>query len=194
MGDYDIRLLLIELLLSQSKRNSDSILEEVAVSKGSVRADVVYAHDKLECYEIKSESDSLRRLLKQGWHYGRAFKLITLVAATKHISPSVEVIPDWWGIIEAESSGNLKVIRKAKPNPNQITFGLSELLTSQEALSLLEEIKQFKIPRNQSVRAMHEKVSKLYSLESLNDKVLSVFKERKKDKKTMPLSCLPLSI
>ena len=186
MGDYEIRILLIELLLAQSNQKPGKILEEVAVSKGSVRADVVYAHKKLDCYEIKSEADSLKRLSNQGWHYGRAFNSITLVAASKHIDASEELNPGWWGIIEVKNGGKLWSRREAKQNPDQITFGLSELLTKEEALSVLGEVKHGKNYRRKSTKVMHEMVSELYDLEILNNKVLSLFKIRNQSQKLSP--------
>lgn len=178
MTDPDIRMQLKELLKSQLGSMPLPIFEEVSVSDGSARADLVTAFDGLECYEIKSAADSLKRLVRQGWHYGRAFNLITLVVASVHLEKACSIIPEWWGVIEVGSDGELSILRRATKNPNQIAHGLSELLTRSEAISLLKEQEQHRGLGKMSNKLLRQTVADLYDIETLNGRVLGFFQMR----------------
>jgi len=51
MNDLDIRRSLLDRFMTRSVFESSSVLEEVSVSNGCARADVVFAGKKLECFE-----------------------------------------------------------------------------------------------------------------------------------------------
>jgi len=178
MTEQDIRALLFDFLERNGELTNSLIVEEVPVGQGSVKADIVIMDEVLRCYEIKSESDSLRRLIRQGWHYNRAFNQVTLVAASKHIHPSREVVPNWWGIYEITPSREILVIREPGVNPDLQTNGLSELLTREESLSLLEELASVKGVKSKSTRVIHEKLAEICDLNLLNEKALSFLKIR----------------
>ena len=183
MNDLDIRRSLLDRFMTRHVFESSSVLEEVSVSNGCARADVVFAGKKLECFEIKSELDSLKRLTQQGWHYGRSFNQVTLVAATKHLDKAIYSIPAWWGIIEVSRAGKLIQRRKAANNPDIKSHGLAELLNRDEGISLLKDCgitKGFSKLSNQNI---HDKVSELCGVQELNKFVLSAFKSRKKLRK-----------
>lgn len=110
------------------------------MKNGSVRADMVYCSNKLECFEIKSHNDSLKRLISQGWQYKQTFDLVTLVSASKHLSPAMQMIPEWWGVIEVTKSGALKRRRLAKQNPHVSISGMVDVLTNDESKAFLTSI------------------------------------------------------
>lgn len=178
MNDPDIRQLLFShiknLKLSGSK---PVILEEVPIRNGYVRADVVIASDNLECFEIKSEYDSLKRLMTQGWHYNQSFNRVTLVSATKHLTSALNIVPDWWGIIEVTRNGELVEFRKTTKNPYINTLGLAELLNKKECISLLN-LKKQKGLSNLSNKVLHQHVSESYKINDLKKSVLQLLKKR----------------
>jgi len=137
MNDPDIRRFLISRLAKRKAFSNEKLLEEVALQNGVIRADIVYCANKLECFEIKSHNDSLKRLVSQGWQYEQSFDIVTLVCATKHLFPALNVIPEWWGVIEVTKSGLLKSHRRAKSNPNVSVLGMVDVLTNNESKQFL---------------------------------------------------------
>lgn len=140
MNDPHIRQLLTSFLSKRKSFTNKRLLEEVALQNGFVRADMVYCSNKLECFEIKSHNDSLKRLISQGWQYEQTFDLVTLVSASKHLSPAMQMIPEWWGIIEVTKSGALKRHRIAKQNPHVSISGMADVLTNDESKAFLASI------------------------------------------------------
>ncbi|MAD73818.1 MAG: hypothetical protein CML20_03270 [Rheinheimera sp.] len=140
MNDPDIRQFIISRLAKRKAFKNEKLLEEVALQNGVIRADMVYCSNKLECFEIKSHSDSLKRLVSQGWQYEQSFDFITLVCATKHLSPALDIIPEWWGVIEVTKSGLLKAHRRTKPNPYVSISGMVDILTNDESKQFLTSI------------------------------------------------------
>lgn len=183
MNDLDIRKSLLRRFMTRKLFEISSVMEEVSVSNGCARADVVLAGNKLECFEIKSEFDSLKRLTQQGWHYGRSFNQVTLVAATKHLDKAIASIPLWWGIIEVSTNGKLIQLRKAGNNPDIKSHGLAEMLNREEGISLLSDYGISKGIGKLSNKNIHEKVSQLCDTKELNKLVLLTLKNRKKLRK-----------
>lgn len=178
MSDPAIRALLLDFLATRDNLPCNSIHHEVSVGQGSVRADVVVTDNSLKCFEIKSKSDSLNRLLKQGWHYNRAFNQITLVAATKHIQTSMHLVPSWWGVYEVTDDQEIHVIREPQKNPELEAYGLSELLTRDESLTLLGELPNSSKVRSKSTRVIHQTIAEICELNFLNEKALFYLKSR----------------
>jgi len=183
MNDLDIRKSLLRRFMTRKLFELSSVMEEVSVSNGCARADVVLAGKKLECFEIKSELDSLKRLTQQGWHYGRSFNEVTLVAATKHLGKAILSIPLWWGIIEVSTDGKLSQHRKASNNPDIKSHGLAEMLNREEGISLLSDYGITKGIAKLSNKNIHNEVSQLCDTNELNKLVLHALKNRKKLRK-----------
>jgi hypothetical protein len=122
LRDKDIRLTLVDHL---QKHNfaPKAVLEEVRVHNGNAIADVVAIHKFAHCYEIKGETDVLRRLFKQGAFYDQAFRRITLVTTENHLQTALLIVPAHWGIILAKKdqgetdTPKLQYVRKATDSP-----------------------------------------------------------------------------
>jgi hypothetical protein len=97
-------------------------LEEVHVCNGNAIADVVAVYKAMHCYEIKGETDSINRVVRQSQFYDQAFPLISLVTTTNHIRRAEIIVPKHWGIVLANSSPNASVtfkhVRGAIRNPS----------------------------------------------------------------------------
>lgn len=138
MKDPEIRELLLQHLAKKRGYRHHSIFEEVPVAGGLARADLVVTGEAIECFEIKSERDSLKRLQEQGYYYQKAFEKVTLVLASKHVAAAQLIAPEWWGIIEVNESGELKRRKAGKKNPSLDGFGMLSLLNSAEVRSGLK--------------------------------------------------------
>lgn len=115
LTDKEIRQALISHLrgLSLTPR---AVLEEVRVHNGNAIADVVAIHQEPHCYEIKGETDAIRRIVRQGVFYDLAFQRITLVTTTNHLSSAERLCPQHWGIIVADRKADktrLRYLRRA---------------------------------------------------------------------------------
>ena len=96
MREAEIKRALAQHLDGAHGDVSTLLLEELKLSNGEIRADVVDVHD-MHCYEIKSEGDSLKRLLGQGSRYARVFDHVTLVTTERHLKKAMPILPQWWG-------------------------------------------------------------------------------------------------
>jgi len=109
LNDKDIRSALISRLVLAGKKPF-SVIEELPVERGRAIADVVAVYKILHCYEIKSDLDSLQRLERQVSFYNRSFQKITIVVTKKYLEKVFQLIPDFWGVIEAyKVSGDVKL-------------------------------------------------------------------------------------
>lgn len=99
LTDKEIRAALKSYLNSGSPI---AVLEEVRVHNGNAVADVVAVYEVAHCYEIKGETDELRRIQKQGPFYDQVFKNITLVTTANHLTAALRIAPQHWGILIAE--------------------------------------------------------------------------------------------
>ncbi|BDF95065.1 sce7726 family protein [Pseudoalteromonas sp. KAN5] len=145
LNDKKIRTELIDRLNSSSKRPV-RVVEEMAVKRGIAIADVVVAYKRPHCFEIKSDVDSLSRLINQSKIFSEVFPKVTLVTTDKHLQKAIKIVPAWWGIIVASSyeaeKVKLKYYRKSRFNPSDTTNNLLSILWNDELKSILNEIKE----------------------------------------------------
>lgn len=177
MLELEIKKLLTSYLSANT--NSDAFLEEVELSGGQVRADFVDA-ENMHCYEIKSEADSLNRLLNQGARYSRVFDKVTLVTAEKHLTKALELVPDWWGIILVSDciDGKLVPFRAAKKNRNLDPRVLATLLKREEAIHLLTVLGLCRGWKSKSLYQLQDYISETLPFNKLKSEVSFYLKLR----------------
>lgn len=158
---------------------SSMILEELQLSGGEIRADIVDVHD-MHCYEIKSEGDSLKRLLGQGSRYARVFDHVTLVTTERHLKKAMPMLPKWWGIllVPEHEHAKFKQVRVAKPNKGQEPEVLATLLKREDCLSILEVRGSIRGWRGKSLYMLQERVAELLTLDELREAVRSCLMKR----------------
>ena len=140
---YDklIRTTLISKLKNQAKKPK-AVIEELRVHNGNAIADVVALYKDAHCFEIKGSGDKIKRVVKQGNYFNLSFRKITLVTTIKHLDTSINILPEFWGIMIAErKKGNvlLKYVRKTKNNPNFNKSIALLILWKSEMLNLIEQ-------------------------------------------------------
>lgn len=174
MREAQIKRALTSHLESTQACLANLFLEEVELNGGEVRADLVDVRE-MHCYEIKSETDSLRRLIGQGSRYARVFDRITLVTAERHLKKALPLLPPWWGIMVVPEieGGEFKMIRTAKPNKRHEPQVLATLLKRDEALSLLGELGLARGWKSKSLYLIHAHLADLLSIEELRNRVRS---------------------
>ncbi|MFS2123585.1 sce7726 family protein [Pseudomonas sp. Pseusp97] len=118
LKDQDIRLALMNYLMKRHPKPA-RVVEELTIDNGNAIADVVACYKELHCYEIKGQTDNVRRVLTQSEYYSLSFPKLTLVTTENHLNWAITNIPEHWGLILARSHAGkviLKHIRKATTN------------------------------------------------------------------------------
>ncbi|MDT4845673.1 hypothetical protein FQZ97_796670 [compost metagenome] len=180
LKDAEIRNALVAHLNSRSPK-PDRIVEELHVHNGNAIADVVALYKKMHCYEIKGETDSIQRILKQAEVYAHSFPKLTLVLTAKHVRWSLRNLPAYWGIMVA-SRQNERVIfnyeRRALNNPDFTTSKALMMLWRQELLDVSERmgVRQKKAGnRSDFAKLLSEHVNKEDALEQIQGAILQRF-------------------
>lgn len=179
MREADIKHALTHFLDSSLSTHPGLYLEELGLNGGEVRADLVHVHD-MHCYEIKSEFDTLRRLVSQGSRYARVFDRVTLVLTESHLTKALPLLPSWWGVLLVTEEGKLvfKQIRPAKPNKRHEPEVLASLLKRDEALDLLNQLGGSHGWKSKSLYRIQSHIAGLLSLNSLRDHVRNYLLKR----------------
>ncbi|MGK5068852.1 sce7726 family protein [Janthinobacterium sp. RT4P48] len=123
LTDKEIRQALL-VHLGRRAKPPRATLEEVHVCNGNAIADVVAVYKTMHCYEIKGETDSINRIVRQSQYYDQAFPLITLVTTVNHLKRAEVIVPKHWGIMLANSTRNnsvtFKHVRGVTRNPSYL--------------------------------------------------------------------------
>lgn len=182
MRDIDVRRAVITRLTNNYRNDHDTrVVEEMGIWSGVVRIDVAVINGELAGYELKSDSDTLLRLENQASYYARVFDKLSIVVGSRHIAKARSVLPKWWGIIEAQPTDdgvNLKDRRKARQNPNQDAFVVSQLLWREEAVIILEKYGLAKGWKSKTAREIHHRMASELSLITLKEEVRIILKHR----------------
>ncbi|GAB3108284.1 sce7726 family protein [Aestuariicella hydrocarbonica] len=119
LNDPVIRATLKQHLL-KLRAKPRAIIDELHVHKGNAIADVVAIYKEPHCFEIKGETDNVKRIIRQGKFFNLSFKKITLITTKNHLANALKTAPDFWGVMIAyEKDGDIKLkyYRKAENNP-----------------------------------------------------------------------------
>lgn len=112
MNESQIKAALISRIERSKCAATSVIIQELFVENFSRRADVVVANGILSAFEIKSERDSLSRLLGQVSVYCKYFEETTVVCAEKHLEVVSRVVPECVGIWRVCSDGGIDVVKR----------------------------------------------------------------------------------
>ena len=161
--------------------SSSKIFDEFCINHGSARVDVAVLTDSfMHGYEIKSDSDNVRRLPLQVEAYNSVFDKMTLVVGEKLLMDSIKLIPEWWGIKVAKFNSDkivLRNIRDPENNPEQDCISIARLLWKNEALNILSQKNQDKGFRSKQRELIYQRLSELLDLRELKKQVISVLKD-----------------
>lgn len=119
LRDLEIRTALHRHLLRRNPQPV-TLIDELGIHNGNAIADVVAFYDDMHCFEIKGETDNVRRIKKQGAFYNETFPKISIVTTENHLQWCIANSPEFWGVIVAyldEETVKLKYVRAIKHNP-----------------------------------------------------------------------------
>jgi len=120
LSDPDMREILFETYENTGERLR--IFEELVIGKSRADAILVKENEILG-FEIKSDKDSLVRLVTQVKNYERFCDKCYIVTGVHYIDRIEDEIPEHWGIydIAKDENGNLHIemLREAERNPKE---------------------------------------------------------------------------
>ena len=156
MRDGDIRRKLDSLLRQRHAGDSNTLIRhEMGLCGGERRIDVALLNGEISGYEIKSDEDTLFRLLGQADAYKRVLDRVTLVTTARHRDKAMGYLPLWWGVMVARQEREeviLETVRGADINTELDPFALAQLLWRSEAL---EELKSRGLAKGLSKKARY---------------------------------------
>jgi len=182
MHDVDVRIAVRNRLEAIHCGHSDTLLVDELGLRGQVRVDIAVINGSLSGFELKSASDNLRRLPVQARVYSEVLDFSTLVVAENHFAHSLEIVPEWWGIIVAHWENKqvvLKEERHALRNPRVDILAMVELLWRDEALQLLELHGKANGYRSKSRAILWKRLTETLDSEILADHIREIIRARK---------------
>ncbi|WP_312770267.1 sce7726 family protein [Pseudoxanthomonas mexicana] len=167
MREAQIKKALADHLIGQHSAQRYSFLEELRLHGGEVRADLVHV-EQMHCFEIKSEADSLARLINQGSRYTLVFDRVTLVLAERHVAKAIDMLPPWWGVLVLEAAtGQFVSLREAGMNVRHHADSLASVLTKDEALHILEDAGAVRGWRSKSLYLIQQHIAQMFPMDEL---------------------------
>lgn len=127
------------ILMGKHSLRTASMLNEFRA--GSCKADLVILNGTASVYEIKSERDSLARLVNQVENYKRVFATVNVIVGESHVEGVRQVVPDDVGIMRLSRRNYISVERQAIDRPERICpVTMFESLRSAEAATILKAL------------------------------------------------------
>jgi hypothetical protein len=134
MKGPEVRAVLLDRLSLIAGSPWCKVISEVGLP-GSV-VDVLAIDGGLRGYEIKGETDTLKRLPTQAESYNAVLQGVVLVGAPRHIRAARVMVPEWWGLTVAEG-GTLHDERPWQTNPDWEAPSLLAMLWKPELALLM---------------------------------------------------------
>ncbi len=170
LNDSAIRAALLTRL-SNAYPRPKAILEELRIHNGNAIADVVAVHKEAHCYEIKGDGDKIERISEQGRYYNLAFRRLTLVTTSRHLSKALRIAPSHWGVLEAKVNSLGQVMFKpARQAKNNIYFDKQVALLTlwrDELLDIASNVEK-KIQLKINRESLSILISEAYGAQELN--------------------------
>lgn len=151
-----------KVLMGTHSLRTASMLNEFRV--GSCKADLVILNGTATVYEIKSERDSLVRLVNQIENYKRVFAKVNVIASESHIEGVLDIIPDDVGVMCLSKRYQITSVREAADCPERICpVTVFESLRMTESIAILQAmgVAVPEVPNTQKHTALRNLFAKL---------------------------------
>jgi hypothetical protein len=127
------------ILMGTHSLRTASMLNEFRA--GLCKADLVILNGTATVYEIKSERDSLARLINQVENYKRVFAAVNVIASEDHVAGVLAAVPDDVGVMCLSKRQQISTLREAPVQPDRISpVAVFESLRSAEAVMILKAL------------------------------------------------------
>jgi hypothetical protein len=184
MNDALIRKRFHEQVLTPFHASPNAmVIDELGLQHGSCRADIAIVNGRMIGYEIKGETDSLRRLREQVRAYSAVFDQATVITTTKHRRKVLAKIPRWWGVIICHSASRRRITfetwRAAKTNQRVKSLAVARLLWKNEAAAILRKLGEPKCFLREPRAKLYERLAEILELPQLQRRVRNCLRRRK---------------
>ncbi|QSQ17224.1 sce7726 family protein [Myxococcus landrumensis] len=180
MHDADVRPALLTYI--RTTRPHARVMEELGLRSGRVRVDVAALEPgELAAYELKADTDNLRRLPGQVAEYSAVFDRCTVVTGGRHLLHAAAAVPRWWGVMrvrEAAGAWVLELVRESRPNPSPCAASALELVWRAEMLALLESRSAARGMRTSTRERLRARILELLTPEEVRAYVRQVLVSR----------------
>lgn len=126
-----------KVLMGTHSLRTASMLNEFRI--GSCKADLVILNGTASVYEIKSERDSLARLVNQVENYKRVFAKVNVIASESHIKGVLNTVSEDVGVMCLSKRYQITSVREATDCPARICpVTVFESLRMAEGVTILQ--------------------------------------------------------
>jgi len=140
LRDPDIRTPLREWI--RANRAPGLLADEMPIREGKSRMDLALIVETLHGFEIKGDTDDMRRVPNQVTAFGAVCHRATMVTTHTHLSKVVEILPEWWEIIVVGRNDfdavEFKIHRRGQDNPKLDFRWMTFMLHKKEMISILK--------------------------------------------------------
>lgn len=184
LKDVDIREALLPILrLKHSGQRDTLIMHELGIASHSARVDVAVLNGVFAGYEIKSDVDSMKRLVTQAGTYDRVLDEMTLVTGPRFAKSARDHVPTHWGLMTAEiSDGVVRISTRRKPGRKAARHfdkrSLCMMLWRDELVDALKSYDAYKGLSSKPKGALWDRLCDVAPLDELRDMVRESIKAR----------------
>lgn len=177
--DRHVRTSLHKYLATQNYGTYYRVVDELPfyADKEEGRADVVVVTDKLHCFEIKSEADSLDRLKRQVRIYTKVMDTLSVVTTMKHAGDAKRMLPKHWGIYLYNEKGLVVKERGADQHAGVKVRSLAGMLWKQQAFDLLSSAGAERGFAKKAKDVLHDHIVVVCSPEEIREAVCRQYKQ-----------------
>lgn len=192
MRDAEVRKAFHSSVLKSANESEDTmVINELGLKNGVIRADIAVLNGKMIGYEIKTDSDTLKRLPAQVIAYSEVFDKAFIITTHKHLRQVRSLIPKWWGIYQIFESANgsysFKSIRNGCNNKRQNPFTIAQLLWKAEALEIANSLLQNNLKESITKKEIYQTICKGCCRDDLSKIVIRYLKQRDNWRSNRPL-------
>lgn len=127
------------ILLGRHSLNTASMLTEFRA--GTSKADLAILNGTGTVYEIKSDRDSLSRLLSQIENYQKVFAKVYVIAGEAHVEDVISSTPKSVGVLSLVRWDRIRTVREAIEQPDQVcSETIFDSLRVAEARTILKNV------------------------------------------------------
>jgi hypothetical protein len=138
--EYAYRAAIIQkILIGKHSLNTACVLTEFRA--GASKADLVILNGTATVYEIKSERDSLARLVSQVANYQKVFPTVNVITSEDHLAQILKSIPQNVGLLCLSRRYSIQTVRDAIHLTDDVCpIATFESLRSEEARAVLKAL------------------------------------------------------
>jgi hypothetical protein len=172
-----------QILMPYHSADNVLVIDELGLHHGSCRADIAVVNGRMIGYEIKGETDTLKRLREQVRAYNAVFDQATVITTERHSQKVLKKVPRWWGVIICRSAPcqqiTFETLRAGTMNEGVDSLAVAQLLWKTEAAAILAKLGEPKRMLREPRAKLYERLTEILELPQLQQRVRNCLRQRK---------------